>query len=319
MAGNCYPEGTADHVVTAVTAAAAGPIACSPEPILSLLNGFRRSKVLFAITSLNIPDLIAERGQPSLVTLARLLSASDDGLGRLLDAGVSLGLLDGNRTGYCLTQMAKTYLLKDSEYSLVGYISHSETFLYKLWGSLDTAVLTGHNCWHDVFGMDSSDVFASLYKEDASILRFMHGMHSFSKLSAHSVLTAFDLTPFKTLVDLGGATGALAVAACNLYPNMQAVVFDLPHVVNKAQKHFTAGAAVTAVKERLSWVTGDFFGQDQQFPAGDLYVLSRILHDWEEASCLKLLRLIHPRLPPGGCWVGLQRWFKLRMSICQGM
>lgn len=101
-------------------------------PVLDLLNGFRKSKVLFTLVQLGICDLLAQKQQQlSLVQLARLLATngppapSHDGLGRLLDAAVSLQLLGGNREGYYLTDIAKAYLTKESEYSLVGYIIHS--------------------------------------------------------------------------------------------------------------------------------------------------------------------------------------------------
>lgn len=104
-------------------------------------------------------------------------------------------------------------------------------------------------------------MFSSLYNDDKTILRFMRGMDSFSRLSAHAVLTAFDLSSFRTLVDLGGATGALAAEACRLYPQMTAVVFDLPHVVSKAQQYFAVKPSLQAVQDRLSWVAGDLFDQ----------------------------------------------------------
>jgi acetylserotonin N-methyltransferase len=123
-------------------------------------------------------------------------------------------------------------------------------------------------------------VFASVYSNDVAVLRFMRGMHGLCQLSAKPVLTAFDLTRYNVLVDLGGATGALAAAACELYPRMQAVVFDLPSVVAKAEQHFAAAAGVQGLGDRVRWVAGDFFAESQEagLPAGDLYVLSRILH-----------------------------------------
>lgn len=112
----------------------------SADPVLELLNGFRKSKVLFTLTSLNVPELIARSNQETLTAsqLARLLARgagpapSIDGLSRLLDAAVSLGLLMGGREGYGLNDVARTYLCTTSEYSLVGYIIHSDQLLYKV-------------------------------------------------------------------------------------------------------------------------------------------------------------------------------------------
>lgn len=69
--------------------------------------------------------------------------------------------------------------------------------LYTLWGELESAVLTGTNCWQAAFGLSSADVFGSLYQGDAAVLRFMRGMDGFSQLSAQAVLSAFDLSGFK--------------------------------------------------------------------------------------------------------------------------
>lgn len=102
--------------------------AVSPKLVLDLLNGFRRSKMLFVLVKLGVPDLIAgqQRQQVSLEGLARLIAASPacaaaggaepshDGLGRLLDAAVGFGLLAGDRSGYYLTDVTKAYLLSVS-------------------------------------------------------------------------------------------------------------------------------------------------------------------------------------------------------------
>jgi hypothetical protein len=129
-------------------------------------------------------------------------------------------------------------MAQDAACSLAGYVQHSSDVLYPLWGQLGAAVHSGSNVWRQVFGRDSADVFASLYADEAAVLRFMRGMHGFSSLSAQRVLTAFDLSSYSRLVDLGGASGAMAAAACAAHPQMAAVVVDLPHVVAVSQQHF---------------------------------------------------------------------------------
>ena len=95
---------------------------------------------------------------------------------------------------------------------------------------------------------------------------FLKGMHGFGQLSSPSVVAAFDLSRFHHFVDLGGASGHLAAAARERYPNLQTTVFDLP-AVKKAYPDVVAG---------------DFF--TDPLPPADLYALGRILHDWSDSK-----------------------------------
>jgi hypothetical protein len=104
---------------------------------------------------------------------------------------------------------------------------------------LQESVATGSHCWRQQLGLGGgADVFAHIYRTDADRLRFMRGMHAFAALSAPALVRAVDLSGALQLTDLGGATGALAVAALEAYPCLWATVVDLPGVVEAAQKHF---------------------------------------------------------------------------------
>jgi acetylserotonin N-methyltransferase len=120
------------------------------------------------------------------------------------------------------------------------------------------------------------------------------GMHGFGLISSPRVVAAFDLSRFRRLVDLGGATGHMAVAACRHYPTLRAVVLDLPEVVPLAKE--LVGA--TEVADRVEVAAGNFFADP--LPQADLYTLGRILHDWSEEKIMTLLRKAHAALPPGG-------------------
>jgi len=86
----------------------------------------------------------------------------------------------------------------------------------------------------------------------------------------------------------------LALAACQRYPMLRAVVFDLPEAIALAREMAAAAPAV----DRLSFQAGDFF--TDPLPEADLFALGRIVHDWTEDKILVLLRKIHERLPAGG-------------------
>jgi acetylserotonin N-methyltransferase len=119
-------------------------------------------------------------------------------------------------------------------------------------------------------------------------------MHGFGLISSPHVVGAFDLGRFRKLVDLGGATGHLAIAACRRYPNLRAAVFDLPEALPLARE--IVGAS--EVSDRIELVSGDFFADP--LPEADLFAVGRILHDWSEDKVLKLLGKVYERLPPGG-------------------
>ncbi len=120
------------------------------------------------------------------------------------------------------------------------------------------------------------------------------GMHGFGLISSPQVVAAFDLSQYRCLVDLGGATGHLAIAACQRYPQLQAVVFDLADAGPLAQEI----VAASPVLDRIRIMAGDFFVDP--LPEGDLFALGRILHDWTEEKIVRLLGRVYQRLPPGG-------------------
>jgi acetylserotonin N-methyltransferase len=113
-------------------------------------------------------------------------------------------------------------------------------------------------------------------------------------MSSPKVVAAFDLSRYRRLVDVGGATGHLAIAACRHYPGLRAIVFDLPAVVPLTRE--IVGASPVA--DRIDIIAGDFFADE--LPEADLFALGRILHDWSEDKCLALLGRIFDRLPSGG-------------------
>ncbi len=263
-----------------------------PSVVLDLLEAFRRSKTMFAAVALGLFDSL-ERGPKSCSGLAEELKLDPDALERLLDACVGLQLLDRRGDVYENTLVASTYLCTQSPARLTGYISYSNTVMWKLWANLEDAVREGTNRWQQTYGWEGP-IFSHFFRTEDALRGFLMGMHGYGLISSPQVVAAFDLGRFRRLVDLGGATGHLAIAACRRYPNLRAVVFDLAGALPLARE--IVGASTVA--DRIELVAGDFFADS--LPEADLYALGRILHDWTEAKILDLLRRIFDRLPPGG-------------------
>jgi acetylserotonin N-methyltransferase len=264
-----------------------------PSPVIDLIDAFRRSKAMFTAVRLGIFDRM-ERGPDKLDILAADLTASPDALERLLDGCVGLGLLEKLSGGrYANTALASAYLCRSSPHSMIGYILYSDEVLFRMWANLEDAIREGSHRWRQTFGSDGP-LFDQFFSTPEKTRTFLLGMHGFGVLSSPRVVAAFDLSRFHRLVDLGGATGHLAVAACERYPHLGAAVFDLPPVVEFAREQ----VALSPAADRIEFIAGDFFADD--LPEADLFAVGRILHDWSEEKIRRLLRKIFDRLPAGG-------------------
>ena len=263
-----------------------------PAPVLELLNGFRKSKVMFAGITLGVFDALAAAPKP-LAALAAELAADPGALDQLLGACVHLGLLEQTPHGYANTPAAATYLTADSPRRMLGYATYSDRILYKMWDHLADAVREGGHRWKQAFGWDRP-IFASMFADEAQKREFLFGMHGFGQISSPVVVNSVDLSGYATFADLGAATGHLTVAALRRWPNLRGVVFDLPEALPLAKE--VAGA--TDVAGRITYAGGDFFSDP--LPPADVYALGRILHDWTEAKIRTLLARVYAALPSGG-------------------
>jgi hypothetical protein len=109
-----------------------------------------------------------------------------------------------------------------------------------------------------------------------------------------AVADAYDFSGFRTIVDVGGATGNMLAAILSRHAEPQGVLFDRPHVVGNALPLLTA----QGVESRVEIQEGNFF---ESVPAGgDAYVLSHIIHDWNEEQCLTILGHCRQAIKPDG-------------------
>ena len=243
-----------------------------PAGIIDLIEAFRRSKTMFAAVDLGVFEGRREGKE----------------IGRLLEACVSLGLLENKGGEYINTPAAEQYLRKDSPSTLTCYIQYSNMALFPMWAHLEDAVTEGSSRWKQTFGYEGG-IFNSFFKTDESRDRFLMGMHGFGLISSPKVVRAFDLSGFRHLVDLGGGSGHLPLAAMEAYPKLTTAIFDLAPAIAFARRFCDC---------KVELREGDFF--KDPLPPSDLYSLGRILHDWSDEKGLLLLQRIYEALPSGG-------------------
>jgi O-methyltransferase domain len=90
----------------------------------------------------------------------------------------------------------------------------------------------------------------------------------------------------ETVVDVGGGNGSLLVELLRMRPGLRGIVFDLPETVRDEE----------ALGERIEFVAGDFF---ERVPEGDAFVLSGILHDWDDERATAILRTVRAAASEG--------------------
>ncbi|CAB1328744.1 unnamed protein product, partial [Coregonus sp. 'balchen'] len=139
-------------------------------------------------------------------------------------------------------------------------------------------------CWH---------YLTDAVRSEEEMVKFMQLMNSIWNICGRDVVTAFNLSPFTTIYDLGGCSGALAKQCVLTYPECTVTIFDLPKVVKTSREHF-----VTDDNQRVSFHEGDFF--KDALPDADLYILARILHDWTDERSIELLTKVYRACRPDG-------------------
>jgi len=122
---------------------------------------------------------------------------------------------------------------------------------------------------------------------------FDRAMASLSQQQRHAV-TPYDFTPFATIADVGGGTGAFLARVLATAPAARGILFDLPHVVAGAP----AVLAAAGVDGRCEVVGGSFF---DGVPTGaDAYVLRSVVHDWEDVDAVRILDAVRQAIPDHG-------------------
>ena len=125
-------------------------------------------------------------------------------------------------------------------------------------------------------------------------------MTGLSRINFEALADKFDFSPYKTLCDVGGATGLLCIEVAKKHPHLQCVSFDLPPVEPVARKHIDAAG----LSDRIEIASGDFF--TDPLPRADVITMGMILHDWNLERKMQLIRAVYDALPEGGVFIAVE-------------
>lgn len=250
------------------------PPSPAPARLAQMITGSWVSAVVTAMAELGIADVLSAGPRP-VIELARELRADPATLRRLLSCCADLGLLSEPATGIFALTATGRYLRDDVPGSMRGFARWvGSPGDRSTWAGLAHSVRSGHAAFTGVHG---EPLWEFLHARPDAAEVFDRAMTETSARLAPAVVAAYDFSRFRAVVDVAGGRGALLSAVLAAVPQARGTLYDRPQVAGEA-----------AAGDRLTVVGGDFF--DSVPPGGDLYLLSNILHDWDDAAAERILR-----------------------------
>jgi hypothetical protein len=266
-----------------------------PQAVLfEMLFGAWTAKILAEIVRLDVPDALdlGPMTAAELVTRGGI-KANPSALHRALRACAALGIVTEDATGRFGPTRLSTLLMRDTPGTLKRFVEYSGGLLWKVWTGLPEGLATGGPQARAQLGLEFFDYLAANPK---SLEEFGETLKAHSAITNKGVLERYDFSDARTLVDVGGGFGHLVIGVLERYPYVaRGIVFDRPEAVAAAPTEVPVHDP--SVAARLSYVGGDMF---TDLPPADTYVLKLVLHNWDDASCARLLKNASDRLERGG-------------------
>lgn len=245
--------------------------------MLELLTGAWVTQAIRTAAHLRIADHLAD-GASTIAELAPLTSADPDLLHRLMRYLATLGILRRHDDRWTLTALGTT-LRSDVPGSLRPVALLYGGLFYQSFGALPHALTTGGNPFRHVFGQAPFEYLRD-HSDDGRLFQaaMAAGAAFFARLPA-----TIDLSAITTVVDIAGGRGELLSQLLAAAPHLKGILFEQSEVIDAARSTLQE----RGILHRCDLVAGDF---TDALPAeGDLYVLSRVLHDWDDRMCSRIL------------------------------
>jgi hypothetical protein len=278
---------TSNQVMTQGNASAAP--AETYQQMSAMVTSHWIPQVIRAAISLGMPEHLAEGALTAAEVAERAGSAPGTTL-RLMRACVVVGLLTGDSDGRFRGTPLLATLHKEAPGSLRGLaLATTLPSVWLAWNTFTESVREGATQVAQALG---TDFFSYLEDHPDEARDFSEGHTSTTALWASTAARVIDTAGVRLAVDVGGADGSLLHLLLADNPQMLGIVFDRPNVVAGAVEE----TAKRGLSDRVGVMGGDFF---VSVPAADLYLVKLVLHDWDDDSCVAILKNIRAAMNPG--------------------
>jgi len=274
-----------------------------PARIMQIGMGFWPAKTLLSAIELELFTVLGKRTMTA-DEIQDTLRLHPRAVLDFLDALVALELLDRDGDGeeaparYQNTEDTAHFLDKGSPAYIGGFFEMANSRLYGFWGDLTDALKTGKP--QNEIKHSGAPMFEELYRDPDGLERFMNAMTGISLPNFEAFAREFDFSRYKTMCDIGGATGQLSIIVARQHPHLQCTTCDLPRVEPIARQKIEA----SGVTDRVTTASIDVF--KDPVPKADVITMGMILHDWNLEKKMHLIRAAYDALPEGGAFVAIE-------------
>jgi SAM-dependent methyltransferase len=258
--------------------------------LADMLAGAWLAQALAVVAKLGVADLLTA-GPLAPAEIAAATATEPAAMYRVLRALAGAGVfVEDDRGRFGLTALAGP-LRSDAADSIRAYaVMTGERWVWQSFGALEHSLRTGAPAFDHVFGAPLFDYYAA--HPDAARVS-ADGLKSVGRGQDAAVLAAYDFSGAGTVVDVGGGQGGLLAAILGRFPQARGVLFDLPHVAAMARQAFAAAG----LSARCRAEAGDFFSGVPE--AGGIYLLRKVIHDWDDERARALLRTCRSAMREG--------------------
>jgi hypothetical protein len=250
--------------------------------MFGLIAGRWVSHLIYVAARLELADRL-KHGPRTVEELAMAAEVQAPALYRLLRTLASFGVFAETKGGrFKLTPLAAT-LQKTVPGSMYGAaVMMGEKYRDDGWAQLLHGVKTFETPFLKAHGVSH---FEYLEKHPEDLKIFGEAMTSLSLNENSAIAAAYKFSGIRTLVDVGGGFGSLLAAILKANPKLKGVLFDLPSVSERAKQDRYVTAK--GIAERCTIDSGNFLEAVPK--GGDAYIIKRVLHDWDDERCAKIL------------------------------
>ena len=252
-----------------------------------LIRGFQLSRMIQVAVALGLADELTD-GPEFVAPLAQRVNAHPQMLLRLCRALAAFGIFEVDAEERICQSVRSDSLRKDAVPTLYHAARYWDApHLTAAWANLEHAVRTGGSAFEGVYHMPKFD-YLKLHPDEAELFDLFMQHNPDERQAA--VAAAYDFTGAGLIIDVGGGNGALLAAILGRHSAVRGLLFDQEAVVAGAAQ------ALNDLAGRVDVQSGSFF--DGVPSGGDVYLLSLILHDWDDEHCRSILTNIRTAMGP---------------------